>query len=146
MLDDAFEGRRDVLRVAGAGLATAVAGCTGLGDGGGGNETEDGPDDGGPDHEVPHPEDSTVTEAETNAETLSGLRRPSETVETKSGVGYQHEPDGDEHCGNCSLYVPDQDGDGFGACYTVGGKIHPCDHCDLWAEYEGDDFVACESL
>ena len=142
---DALRRRRDVLRAAGAALAAAVAGCTALGDGDDGNATEDGDGDDGPTHEVPHPDDNTVPESEMNAETLSGLRRPSSPVETKSGVGYQHEPEGEEYCGNCSLYVPDQDGDGFGACYTVDGKIHPCDHCDLWAPYEGDDAVPCEA-
>lgn len=55
----------------------------------------------------------------------------------------QHVPNGNQYCGQCSLYVPDQNGDGFGACTWVKRKIHPCDFCPLFAEYGGEDTVSC---
>lgn len=129
--------RRSYLKYAGAATLTALAGCSGgdNGDGGG--------DDFG--HEVPHPDDGTVPDAEVNVEALGGQERPTEPNQGKDGVGYAHEPNGDQYCGNCSLYVPDQNDDGFGACVLVKGKIHTCDYCNLWSAYEGDDAVPCDA-
>ena len=129
--------RRSYLKYAGAATLTALAGCSG---GGGGNG---GGDDYG--HEVPHPEDGTVPDAEMNAQALNGQERPDEPNQGKDAVGYAHEPSGDQYCGNCSLFVPDQDGDGFGACLLVKGKIHHCDYCNLWSSYTGDDVVECSA-
>lgn len=124
--------RRTYLKYAGVAAIGALAGCSG-GDGG---------DD--PNHDVPHPNDGSVPDAEMNAESLAGRSRPDEPSQAKADVGYEHVPSNDQYCGNCTLYVPDQDGDGFGACVSVAGKIHPCDYCNLWSAYEGDDAVPCE--
>lgn len=160
MTSDRFDDRRTFLRYAGAAAVSGFAGCAG-GDGGATptetetdtptasptkteTETDTETSGGGAaTHEVPHPDDGQVPEAERNAEALNGLQRPSDPAENKSGIGFQHTPKGDQHCGNCSQYVPDRTGDGFGACYLVAGKIHPCDHCILWVEYDGDDAVPC---
>jgi len=40
--------------------------------------------------------------------------------------------------------VPDEDGDGYGACTAVAGKISHCDWCLLYTEYTGEDGVPCE--
>lgn len=125
--------RRSYLKYAGVAAVTALAGCSG-GNGGG--------DD--PNHDVPHPSDGTVPDAEVNAQSLGGQERPSEPTQAKDDVGYEHVPSGEEYCGNCTLYVPDQDGDGFGACVSVAGKIHACDYCNLYSPYNGDDAVPCE--
>ncbi|MFW6003538.1 MAG: hypothetical protein ACOCPT_03865 [Halanaeroarchaeum sp.] len=138
--------RRTYLKYAGVAAVTGLAGCGGNGgDGDDGGDGGDGDDGASGDHEVPHPDDETVPDEEVNAQSLDGQSRPDEPDQSKDGVGYAHEPSGDQYCGNCSLYVPDQDGDGFGACVVVQGKIHPCDYCNLWAEYDGDDAVPCEA-
>lgn len=133
--DRPYTDRRSYLKFAGVAALTALAGCSG-GDG-------DGDGGGGANHEVPHPDDGTVPDAERNAEALNG--QTGEPNQGKDAVGYAHEPSGDQNCGNCGLFVPDQDGDGFGACILVQGKIHACDYCDLWSSYDGDDTVACEA-
>ena len=127
--------RRTYLKYAGATAVTALAGCSG-GDGNG---------NGGPGHEVPHPDDATVPESEMNAQSLGGTARPDEPTQAKDAVDYEHVPNDGEYCGNCTLFVPDQDGDGFGACVSVKGKVHHCDYCTLYAPYDGDDAVPCEN-
>ena len=156
---DTAEGwnRRRWLRTVGAGaVATAVplAGCSGGdgGDGAGGDDgdsqpaTTAGGGSGEPNHDVPHPGGDSVPDAEATAEALSGgAREPgSQSEKDNPSVGFQHTPNGGQNCGTCSLYVPDQDDDGFGACTAVAGRIHPCDWCLLYTEYTGDDGVQCE--
>jgi hypothetical protein len=156
MAHDDRDRRRWFLKYAGAAAVSSIAGCAG-GDGEP-TSTETStetptetptatatPGGSAATHEVPHPNGDRVPEAERNATALNGLQRSSDPAENKSGIGFQHTPKGDQYCGNCSQYVPDQTGDGFGACYLVDGKIHPCDYCILWVEYEGDDAVPCES-
>jgi len=144
--------RRTILKTLGAGsLAVTVAGCSTNSDGGdgedGGDETTTAADgsDGGPAHEVPHPDDA-VPEAEATGTSLSGGERQpgGQSAKDNASVMLQHEPSDGQNCGTCALYVPDQDGDGFGACTTVAGKIHPCDWCLLYTEYSGEGGVPCE--
>ena len=132
--DDSTIQRRSYLKYAGGATLTLLAGCSGNG----------GDNGGGDGHEVPHPDDDVVPEAEVNANALNGQARPDEPNQGKEGVSYAHSPNGDQHCGNCALFVPDEDGDGFGACTAVKGKIHTCDYCALWSSYTGDDSVPCE--
>lgn len=134
--DRRFTNRRSYLKYAGAATITALAGCSGGGDGDGGD---------GANHEVPHPDDDTVPDAEVNAETLSGQTRPDSPNQAKGDIEYSHSPNGDQYCGNCKWYVPDADGDGFGACSVVKGKIHACDYCNLYSTYSGDDVVTCDA-
>lgn len=160
MNEDSRDRRRSFRKYAGAAAVSSVAGC--LGGNGEASPTETATETGTrspPDtatatptsareattHEVPHPNDGEVPEAERNAEALNGLTRPDDPAENESGIGFQHTPKEEQRCGNCSQYVPDRTEDGFGACYLVDGKIHPCDYCILWVEYEGDDAVPCES-
>lgn len=130
--------RRSVLKYAGAAGATtltALAGCSGGGGDGGGSEAN---------HDVPHPEDSSVPSAEASGTALNGQSR-SNPPQGKDAVSFQHTPSGEQHCGNCGLFVPDQDDDGFGACTLVKGKIHHCDWCNAYSPYDGDDSIPCES-
>jgi len=146
--------RRTILKTLGAGsLAVTVAGCSADTDGGdgdddSGDETTTAADgsDGGPAHEVPHPEDDALPEAEATGTSLSGGERQpgGQSAKDNASVMLQHEPSDGQNCGTCALYVPDQDGDGFGACTTVAGKIHPCDWCLLYTEYSGEGGVPCE--
>lgn len=123
--------RREALKWIGSTVFIGLVGCGG-GDGGG-----DGP------HEVPHPDDQSLPDAEATGKSLGGTPRSPGTQQAKENVQYQHSPKGDQYCGNCSLYVPDENGDGFGACAVVAGKIHPCDWCNLYTEYTGEGAVEC---
>lgn len=137
--------RRRYLKYAGSALFVGLAGCAG--DGGTDTPTPtptepEAPSE--PNHEVPHPDDDTLPESEATGEILAGGERSPGGQSEKDGpsVQLQHIPNGKQHCGNCSLFVPDQNDDGFGACASVAGKIHSCDWCLLYTEYEGDG-VSC---
>ncbi|MFB6094265.1 MAG: hypothetical protein ABEJ77_04935 [Halanaeroarchaeum sp.] len=134
--DQPATNRRSYLGIAGTAAVAALAGCSG---GGGGN----GGDPQTPNHPVPHPEDVTVADSEATATALGGLSRPNTPQQSKDAVGYAHLPSDGSYCGNCSKFVPDQNGDGYGACVSVRGTIHRCDFCDLYSPYTGDDAVQC---
>ena len=125
-------------------MLTVAVGC-GEGDGDGGNGGDETADQEDPYHEVPHPENETLPESEARGESLSGATRTpgGQQPQDNPGVALQHKPSGNQYCGNCSLYVPDQNGDGFGACLSVKGKIHPCDWCILYTEHSGEGVVSC---
>jgi hypothetical protein len=155
-MTDAYD-RRTLLKLIGAGSVTpALAGCSsggGNGDDGATDETGD-DDDGGDstdggvavDHQTPHPDDGTLSDAEATGESLSGGQREPGSLSAKdnASVMLQHTPNGGQNCGTCALYVPDQNDDGFGACTAVAGKIHPCDWCLIYAEYSGGDGIPCQ--
>lgn len=127
-------------------MLTFAAGCGGGDEEDGEAEGEgEGEGEGGVGHEVPHPDNQTLPEAEANGEALSGATRTpgGQQAQDSPGVNLQHEPKGNQYCGNCSLYVPDQNDDGFGACLSVEGKIHPCDWCVLYTEHSGEGVVPC---
>ena len=140
--------RRDYLKYAGSAVLVGLAGCSsdgGDGDGDGGTPTPSDGDGGNGGHQVPHPDDGTVPDSEATAESLAGGARPTSGLMAKddASVSFQHEPNGEQYCGNCALYVPDGNDDGFGACSSVAGKIHPCDYCILYTEHTGDNTVPC---
>ncbi|PQJ33412.1 hypothetical protein BSZ35_01295 [Salinibacter sp. 10B] len=141
--------RREALKwigstLIGGSMLTVVSGCGG-GDGNDGDGDGDDSADQGPSHEVPHPNNDTLPESEAKGESLSGATRTrgGQQSQDNPGVALQHKPSGNQYCGNCSLYVPDQNGDGFGACLSVKGKIHPCDWCILYTEHSGEGVVSC---
>lgn len=128
--------------VVGGSMLTIAAGC------GGGDEEDNGGGEAtvkGPSHEVPHPSNDTLPKSEARGEGISGATRTpgAQQPQDNPGVNLQHEPEGGQYCGNCSLYVPDQNGDGFGACLSIEGKIHPCDWCVLYTEHSGEGVVSC---
>lgn len=129
--------RRTYIKYTGAAAIATLAGCSG-GNGGDGDPE--------PNHDVPHPDDGTVPDAEATGVAFEGEDRDPDLVQAKDAdaVNYQHTPNGNEYCGNCEEFVPDEDGDGYGACLLVAGKIHACDYCDLYeGPYEGDDVATC---
>ncbi|MFA9517410.1 high-potential iron-sulfur protein [Halopenitus sp. H-Gu1] len=148
--------RRTILKTIGAGSITpAIAGCTSDGNGDGNGDGEETPTptpedtNGEPDHEVPHPNNDELSDAEATGEPLAGgERQPGNQSEPdNASVMLQHTPSDGQSCGSCALYVPDQNDDGFGACSSVAGKIHPCDWCLLYSEYSGDDWEnPCETV
>lgn len=148
-MTDPYE-RRTLLKLIGAGsITTTLAGCSsngGEGGDGGDTTTPSGDGSGGePNHAVPHPSDDTVPDAEATAESLSGGERQpgAQSAKDNASVMLQHTPSDGQNCGTCALYVPDQNDDGFGACTSVAGLIHPCDWCLLYTEHSGEG-VQCE--
>lgn len=138
--------RRSYLKYAGTAVLAGLAGCSGDGDTGDGESTPTSePDgDGAPSHESPH--QAELAEAEITGDSLAGAARSPDAVipADDPSVELQHEPKDGQFCGTCALYVPDQNDDGFGACASVEGTIHPCDYCLLYTEHDGEGTVACE--
>lgn len=154
--------RREFLKKMGVGAMGFTLVPLGLAGCGGGEEEELSMDNGGSskdsggsdgsdssgsqqDHETPHPADDELADAEATGTALNGAERSPGGKQPKDspGVMYQHKPNGDKSCGNCTMYVPDQNDDGFGACTNVDGKIHPCDYCILYTQSGSEDAVAC---
>ena len=128
-----YADRRTYLKIVGTAAIASIAGCHGNNPGEGAN------------HEVPHPNGDEVPDAEATGTSLGGETRPKDEMFEKRSTSFNHKPEEGEYCGMCQHYVPDEDGDGFGACTEVQGKIHPCDHCGRFDKYEGDDTVPCEA-
>ena len=142
--------RRGFLRVAGVATVVGVAGCTtgddGDGDEGGGGGG--GGDDG--DEELPEGvseevfEAGPVPEAYQTASSQGGETRDPEALVSKADAQFQEAEDAVEaglaaegnNCGNCADFIPDQNGDGFGACAEVEGYADEADWCALWEAYE----------
>jgi hypothetical protein len=108
--------RRRRLLLALAGASAGLAGCLG----GGGDDDLAGP----------------VPEQYRTATALNGDRRDPDAVRSKAGVNY-HAAQGSAQCSNCAFYIPDENGDGLGACTLVEGYIEPGAWCSVYAPYEG---------
>ncbi|RDZ45186.1 hypothetical protein C5B91_07310 [Haloferax sp. Atlit-10N] len=143
--------RRRFLELVGSGAVVGVAGCLG---GGGEQETEttttaEETDD---DHDEERPEGVSaeefehgpVPEAYRTALSQANEQRDPENLFTKEAVKFQEADDAVEaglteagrDCGNCAEYIPDKNGDGFGACAKVEGYVDPADWCSLWESIE----------
>ncbi|QZY00906.1 high-potential iron-sulfur protein [Halobaculum rubrum] len=146
--------RRNYL-VATVGIA-AVSGCTG--DGGGeateptaGAETETEPtgtqEEGGEtEEELPEGvsedefERGPVPDVYLSATSLGNETRNPDELNTKADVGFSEFDEAVENaahqpgtcCANCADFVPDKNGDGFGACAEVEGYIGGEDWCTIY--------------
>lgn len=112
------------------------------------SEESDGTENGSQEeHTVPHPDNVELADAEAEGTALGGGVRTQSRKSPKDGpsVQHQHEPNGDKRCGTCAMFVPDENGDGYGACTMVEGTIHPCDFCILYTEYTGEGNVPCKA-
>ena len=148
--------RRSYL-VATVGLVT-LSGCAGDSDDGDGNggdvttEPNDGdvttePDDGG-DEELPPGvsaeefENGPVPDVYVSATSLGDEQRNADDLSTKSDVSFAEHEEAQENsahqsgtcCANCADYIPDKNGDQFGACAEVGGYIGGEDWCTIYEE------------
>jgi len=148
--------------VAAVGIA-ALSGCTSGGDGGGTPEADEetptpagdsgtdtsesnGEDDG--EEELPEGvsrdefENGPVPEAYMTATSLANETREPDSLQSKADVlfaEYDEATENDAHqpgscCGNCSEFIPDKNGDTFGACAKVDGYIDGADWCTIWEE------------
>jgi len=133
-----------------------MAGCT-TGDDGGdtdGDDTEDGDGDvgdtGGDDEELPEGvsaeefETGPVPEQYRTATSQGDETRDPDALVSKADAQFQEAEEAVEEglaqegnsCGNCADFIPDQNGDGFGACSEVEGYVDEADWCALWEEFE----------
>ncbi|MFC6990095.1 high-potential iron-sulfur protein [Haloplanus sp. GCM10025708] len=139
MSDNERRSRRRFLRLTGASAAVGLAGCGG-GDGGGDGDGSGGNGDGdsnGGDDSGDGADLGPVPSAYETATSLDGTERNPDALATKSGVEYQSSPRNGQRCSGCRYYVPDQNGDGLGACAIVEGKIEPDGYCVSYAAYDG---------
>ena len=123
--------RRQFLRVAGAAaLTTSLAGCGGSGDEDGSDATAESNDSGDGGGEP-------VPESERTAEALGGIQRDPDALQDPAALNYQSTPNNGQQCDGCQYYVPDQNGDGMGACTLIAGQIDPEGWCISYAVYNG---------
>lgn len=122
--------RRQFLRVAGAAaITTTLAGCGGSSDTASTSDTEaDGAGGSEPD---------PVPESERTATALGGIERDPDALQDPEALNYQSTPNNGQQCDGCQYYVPDQNGDGMGACTLVAGQIDPEGWCISYAAYSG---------
>ena len=85
-----------------------------------------------------------VPEEYRTATSQADEQRDPENLQSKESVRFQEASEAEEaglitpgpNCGNCAEYIPDVNGDGFGACARVEGYIDPEDWCVLWESIE----------
>ena len=124
--------RRQFLRVAGvAAVTTSLAGCGG---GGGGDSSGSTPES---NDESEDSGGEPVPESERTAEALGGIQRDPDALQDPAALNYQSTPNNGQQCDGCQYYVPDQNGDGMGACTLVSGQIDPEGWCISYAVYNG---------
>jgi hypothetical protein len=87
-------------------------------------------------------EPETVPEVYMSATSLGGEQRNPDDMRAKADVSfseYSEALENDSHqpgtcCANCADYIPDKDGDEFGACAEVEGLIDGEDWCVVYEE------------
>jgi hypothetical protein len=52
----------------------------------------------------------------------------------KSAVNYRYQPNGAQHCGACSSFIPGADAQGPGTCKIVEGPIPQNGWCELYSK------------
>jgi len=85
-----------------------------------------------------------VPPAYRTATSQAGEQRDPNNLQTKESVRYQEASDAESeelitpgpNCGNCAEFIPDENGDGFGACAKVEGYIAADNWCVLWESIE----------
>ncbi|MFB6165775.1 MAG: high-potential iron-sulfur protein [Haloarculaceae archaeon] len=155
--------RRSFLRIAGAAAVAGVAGCssdsgtdtspTGDGSGTTGTDGGDTGEESGENEERPEGvseqafEQGPVPSAYRTATSQGGEARDPSTLKSKDVVRFQEAEKAVEaglaqegqRCENCAEFVPDENGDGYGACAKVAGYIGAEDWCSLWEGLDDSD-------
>lgn len=143
-MDVDSETRRRFILVASGVTTVGVAGCVGAPDDGGGPGS--GPGDDGEGEERPEGvsreefERGPVPSAYRTATSIGGEARDPAGLRTKAAVTFSEYDEALENaahrpgrcCANCSEFIVDRNGDGFGACAAVEGYIDGADWCTLW--------------
>lgn len=120
------ESRRQLLRATGCGSVIVLTGCVSVGE-----ETDraaDGSSLDRPDDWCFDRLDDTVPDVEADATSIDGVeRKPEGELASKEEAGYQCGPVDGDHCGTCTFYIDDRDGDAIGACTEVAGRVRSTD-------------------
>jgi hypothetical protein len=127
--------RRRFLAATGSATVVGLSGCLG-GDGEG--EAEEELPEGVSTEEFQR---GPVPEAYRSARSQGGESRDPNQLVAKSAVTFGEASEvgpGGETCENCHEFIPDKNGDGYGACTRVEGYIGAEDWCDLWESVEGE--------
>jgi hypothetical protein len=144
--------RRRLLRAAGCSASLfAFAGCTGGGGSGatdGGTPTSTEAEEEEEEHEEELPEGVSAEEFEEGpvpaayrtATSQGDEERDPNGLTPKSEARFMEASDAVEEglapegraCENCADFIPDKNGDGFGACAEVAGYVGTEDWCALW--------------
>ncbi|MFC4541344.1 high-potential iron-sulfur protein [Halosolutus amylolyticus] len=77
-----------------------------------------------------------------SATSLGGEERDPDALQSKADVDFSEYEEAEENeahragtcCANCDEFVPDRNGDEFGACVAVEGYIDGADWCTIWEE------------
>jgi len=149
MSDDTANSRRRFLHL--AGVTALTAGLAGCGGGGGGNGGDGGdtttegdggdtPTSGGEETTAPSGGETTteggVPDAYVTATAQGGQQRNPDNLVAPSALAYQEEPKDGQQCSGCQFYIPDQNGDGMGACTLITGTVDPQGWCNSYSPYE----------
>jgi len=65
-----------------------------------------------------------------------GQQRNPDNLVAPSALAYQEEPKDGQQCSGCQFYIPDQNGDGMGACTLITGTVDPQGWCNSYSPYE----------
>jgi hypothetical protein len=146
-------GRQRSAKLTGIVTFVGISGCLDGGDGGGQatvfkGETEEERPEGVSEAEFVS---GPVPPAYREAESIGGETRDPDALTSKDAAKFQEASDAveagladpDQSCINCSEFIPDKNGDGFGACAKVEGYIGPEDWCALWeslGEHEAKEY------
>lgn len=110
-----------------------VTGCVG-GNGDGGDDGSDGGGGNGGNETQVNPDLGPVPAEYENATSVSDMeRQPSEDLLSFDSVSYQSSPNNGQRCDGCMYWIPDQNGDGLGACSIVANEIEPDGWCSRYA-------------
>ena len=148
MVGSTSDRRRFVVALGGIAVA-GFAGCTG-GSGGGATPTStDTVEPADAEHEEELPPGVSmeefvrgpVPEVYRTALSQADERRDPDDLRTKEAVRFAEAEDSEfagpgQSCENCAEYIPDKNGDGFGACTKVEGYVGPEDWCTIWESIE----------
>lgn len=76
--------------------------------------------------------DEPVPEVEETAESIDGIERDEDELNSRHEVGYQCHPQGYQLCANCRYFIPSQTTEPIGACAIVDGRVRSQDWCGLY--------------
>ena len=81
----------------------------------------------------------SVPDVYQTAASQAGSKRNPDALQSKSAVQYQTQPKNGQQCSGCMFYIPDENGDGLGACSVVEGYIQPTAWCASYSPYQTDE-------
>ncbi|MCU4751293.1 High potential iron-sulfur protein [Halobacteria archaeon AArc-curdl1] len=81
--------------------------------------------------------DEPVPEAQETGESIDGIERDPDDLNSRYEVAYQCHPQGFQLCANCRYFIlPDDDDVPIGACAIVDGRVRSQDWCGLYEHTE----------